>query len=215
MKGLLLCAALFCTLTTAAFAQTAPASAAPATTDVTKPVDQQATTPTAASDRYVRPDAKTRRKRYINSMVGPFALARQVAGSGYATWRNSPEEWGDQWEGFGRRVASSFGKNVIKQTTIYGLDEAFKLDSSYYRSKDKSVGARIRNAVISPVTARDRNGKRVFGFPRIAGTYGSSMIAHEAWYPARYDWKDGLKGGSMSLGYGVLFNLFKEFVWKK
>src|SRR5687767_7277779 len=57
---------------------------------------------------YVRPDASTRRKRYIKSMVGPVALARRVASAGYSTWRNSPEEWGTKWEGFGRRVASGF-----------------------------------------------------------------------------------------------------------
>ena len=164
---------------------------------------------------YVRPDAKTRQKRYVSSMVGPFALGRTVATAGISTWRNSPEEWGDRWEGFGRRVASNFGKNAIKQSTIYGLDEAFKYDSNYYRSKDKRVGARVRNALISPVTARDRSGKRVVGVPRLVGTYTSNIVAYETWYPARYDWKDGVKSGTISLGFNAAFNLFKEFVWKK
>lgn len=164
---------------------------------------------------YTRPDAETRRKRFISSTVGPFALGRMVASAGYSTWRNSPEEWGPTWEGFGRRVASGFGKNVIKQTTKYGLDEALKYDSHYYRSKDKSVGGRIKNALISPVTARDKNGKRVVGVPNLVGTYTSSIIAYETWYPARYDWKDGVRSGTISLGFAAGFNLFKEFVWKK
>lgn len=169
----------------------------------------------AASRLYNRPDAKTRSKRYVNSVVGPFALGRTVATAGISTWRNSPEEWGDRWEGFGRRVASNFVKNVIKQTTIYGLDEALRYDSQYYRSKNKSVAARMRNALISPVTARDRNGKRVVGVPRLVGTYTSNIVAYETWYPARYDWKDGVKSGTISLGFNAAFNLFKEFVWKK
>lgn len=164
---------------------------------------------------YVRPDAKTRSKRYINSVVGPLALARQAAGAGLSTWRNSPEEWGDRWEGFGRRFASNFGKNVIRQTTTYSLDEAFKLDSQYYRSKNKSALARVTNALISPVTARDAGGKRVFGFPRIIGTYTGNIVAREIWYPARFDWKDGVKSGTISLGFNAAFNLFKEFIWKK
>src|SRR5688572_4739870 len=73
---------------------------------------------------YVPPDPATRRKRFINSMVGPFSLARTVATAGISTWRNSPEEWGPTWEGFGRRVASNFGKKAIKQTMKFGLDEA-------------------------------------------------------------------------------------------
>ena len=40
-------------------------------------VQQQAT--------YVRPDSKTRFKRYVNGTVGPYALARQVLGAGIAT----------------------------------------------------------------------------------------------------------------------------------
>ena len=148
-------------------------------------------------------------------MVGPFTLARQVAGAGISTARNSPEEWGGQWEGFGKRLASNFGKNVIKQSTIYGLDEALKLDSGYYRATGKSTGAKIRNALISPVTARTPNGKRTIGIPRLVGTYTGNIIARETWYPDRYDWNDGVRSGTISLGIGAAFNLFKEFVWKK
>jgi hypothetical protein len=138
-----------------------------------------------------------------------------VATAGISTWRNSPEEWGTKWEGFGRRVASNFGKNAIKQTTKFGLDEALKIDSHFYRSQNKSVGARVRNALISPVTARDRGGKRVIGVSNLVGTYGSNIIASETWYPDRYDWKDGVRTGTISLGFNAAFNLFKEFVWKK
>ena len=171
--------------------------------------------PTPAAAGYVRPDSKTRQKRYVNSMFGPMALGKNVVSAGWATWRNSPEEWGPHWEGFGRRFASSLGKGIIKNTVSYALDESFKLDSHYYRSKDKSVGAKVENALISPVTARDKNGKRVFGFPRVLGTYTASVIAAETWYPARYTYKDGLKNGTISLGMNAAFNLVKEFIWKK
>ena len=168
-----------------------------------------------STSAYTRPDGKTRFKRYINGMVGPFSLAKQVAGAGIATWRNSPEEWGGQWEGFGKRLASNFGKNVIKQTTIYGLDSALKLDSHYYRSKKKDAGSKIKNALLSPLTARNARGKRVVGVPRLVGTYTASIVAAETWYPSRYGWKDGAKSATFSLGISAAYNLFKEFVWKK
>jgi hypothetical protein len=192
-------------------AEVRPADPNPAPPQATA---QPALVPATSSD-YVRPDARTRSKRYVKSIVGPFTVARTVATSGISTWKNSPEEWGTKWEGFGRRVASSFGKKAIKQTTTFGLDEAFKLDSQFYRSKNKSVGARVKNALISPVTARDKNGKRVFGFPRLAGTYAAGIISYEAWYPDRYSWKDGVRSGTISLGFNAGFNLVKEFIWKK
>jgi len=180
-----------------------------------KPAATSTPGPDPSASTYVRPDGKTRFKRYLNGMVGPIALAKQVAGAGIGTWRNSPEEWGGQWEGFGKRLASGFGKNLIKQTTIYGLDSALKLDSHYYRSQKKDAGSKIKNALISPVTARNSSGKRVIGVPRLVGTYTASMVAAETWYPNRYDWKDGAKSATVSLGISAAYNLFKEFVWKK
>ena len=148
-------------------------------------------------------------------MFGPVALGKRVLSAGWSTWRNSPEEWGSHWEGFGKRFASGTGKTIIKSTAQYGLEEAFKLDSHYYPSKNTSVGARVKNALISPVTARDVNGRRVFGFPRIIGTYTGSIVAAETWYPDRYDWKNGVRSGTISLGMNAAFNLVKEFIWKK
>lgn len=188
------------------------AQTAPDPTPVSSPVTSSTNLSTA---QYVRPSAKTRFNRYLGSMFGPVALGKRVVSAGWSTWRNSPEEWGPQWEGFGKRFASGTGKTIIKSTVQYGLEEAFKLDSSYYRSKNKSVGARVKNALISPVTARDENGKRVFGFPRIIGTYTGSIVAAETWYPDRYTWKNGLRSGTISLGMTAAFNLVKEFIWKK
>jgi hypothetical protein len=163
---------------------------------------------------YVRPDRKKRQNNYLKSIFGPYALARTIVGAGVSTAQNSPEEWGGQWEGFGRRVASGFGKNAIKQTVVYGLDESFKLDSKFYRSQNRSFGAKVKNALISPFTARRENGKRVFGFPRIIATYSAGIIAAETWYPSRFNYKNGLRSGTISLGFNAAFNLFKEFIKK-
>lgn len=164
------------------------------------------------SDDYVRPDKKERFDRYVKSMVGPGALLRQGAGATLGTITNSPEEWGKDAEGFARRFASGMGQNAIRQTTTYALDEALELDSKYYKSKKKDFGSKMKNALLSTVSARNKEGKRVFGTPRIVGTYTSHIIAREAWYPDRFDYKDGLKSGTISLGFNAAFNVFREFV---
>lgn len=183
--------------------------------DLPKATTQPGTLSQKPADDYVRPDPATRRKRFINSVVGPFALGRMVATAGISTWNNSPDEWGTKWEGFGRRVASNFARNMIRQSTKFSLDEALELDSNFYRSKNRSVGARIRNAVISPVTARNKNGKRVIGVPNLVGTYAAGIISYETWYPDRFGWKSGVRAGTISFGFTAAYNLFKEFVWKK
>jgi len=182
-------------------------------TDSTEPTSAQPSA-TPQNNGYVRPSGKTRFKWYINSMFGPMTLGKDVVSAGWSTWRNSPEEWGPHWEGFGKRFASSVGKGIIKNSVQFGLDEALTVDSHFYRSKDRSFGAKVSNALLSTVTARKKNGDRTIGIPRLVGTYSSSIIAAETWYPARYTWKDGVKNGTISLGFTAAFNLFKEF-WKK
>jgi hypothetical protein len=207
LYGLLLAASAFCVSAQAPGQNSTDNNTQPTTTN-TQP------TATPQNTDYVRPTGKTRFKWYVNSMFGPMALGKDVVSAGWATWRNSPEEWGPHWEGFGKRFASSLGKGIIKNSMQFGLDEAFTLDSHFYRSKDRSFGAKFSNALVSTVTARKKNGNRTLGFPRILGTYSASVIGAETWYPSRYTWKDGLKNGTISLGFTAAFNLFKEF-WKK
>lgn len=166
------------------------------------------------STGYIRPNSEKRFKRYVNNVVGPFAWARYSISAGMLTWRNSPEEWGDKWEGFGRRFGNALGKSAIRNTTVYALDEAFKYDSNFYRSRDRSVAARLRNSVFSAVTARNKKGKRVVGVPRLVGNFTSNIISSTTWYPPRYDVVHGIKGGAISIGINVGFNLIREFVWK-
>ena len=173
------------------------------------------TTPTDNQASYVRPTAEKRFKRFVNDTVGPFAWVGVAASSGFSTIRNEPEEWERSAKGFGKRFASSFGKNVIRNTAIYGIDEVLKIDSHFYRSKKRDLGSRVGNAIASTFTARTASGKRTVGVSRIVGTYTANIIAAEAWYPPRYNWKDGMKSGTISLGINSLFNLVKEFAFKK
>lgn len=160
---------------------------------------------------YVRPEAAERFKGYIKDVVGPVSLAKSAASAAISTASNSPEEWEPNGRGFGRRFASNVGRNLVSSTTRYGLDEAFRLDSRYYRSDKSGFGKRLGHAVISTVTARRPSGRRTVGIPRIVGTYTGHIVAAETWYPARYSWRDGLRSGTISLGMNSLFNIVREF----
>ena len=177
----------------------------------------QTPTPTPAAPTqagYTRPGTSARRARYLKNMFGPEAIVKNIAMGGLTTWSNSPREWGPNWRGFGKRVASNFGKEIISNTVKFGLEEAFELDSHYYRSRQHDLGPRLKNALVSTVTTRNREGDRVFGFPRIVGIYSSHIIAAEVWYPNRYGIKDGLRSGTFSLGMTAVYNIFKEFIHK-
>ncbi len=168
----------------------------------------------SATQVYTRPEPETRRKDYLKSIFGPVTLARIAAISAVNTFSNSPEEWGKSSKGFGRRLASNFGENAIKQSVTFGLDEALKVDSRFYRSKKRDLGSKVSNALLSVVTARNERGKRVIGIPRIAGAYVSNAAAAEVWFPKRFSYRDGLRDGTISLGINAAVNLFRELVKK-
>jgi len=167
----------------------------------------------SSSTPYVRPDAQTRRSRYIKSMFGLSAAAGIIVGAGISTARDKPPEWGPHWDGFGKRLASNTGKRLIDKSLQFGLDEALRLDSHYYPSTG-GTRSRVLNAVASVFTARKPNGKRVVGVPRLAGIYASQIIAAETWYPDRYNWKDGVRFGTATVGVNVAYNLVKEFLFR-
>ena len=182
-----------------------------------KPAPQQTPQPTQttsppATGGYVFPDKNERLKRYVKRTVGPLALLRSGVSAGIGQWQDSPEEWGQGAEGYGKRLASSLGRNAIQQTVTYGLDEAFHLDTGFYRSRREGFFPRLKDALIQNVTARTRSGKRVLSVPRFAGAYSGAIIAAETWYPERYSYKDGLRSGTKSLLTGFGLNVFREFV---
>jgi hypothetical protein len=172
-------------------------------------VDQQTTT----TPDYVFPTHKERFNRYVKSTVGPFRLAWTAASAGIAQWQDHPEEWEQGMKGYGKRYASSFGQNAIQQTVTYGLDEAFRLDTGFQKSKNDGFAARAKDALIQNITSRTKSGKRIISAPRLAGVYSGAIIARETWYPDRYSYKDGLRNGTTNLLTGFGINLVREFVF--
>ena len=163
---------------------------------------------------YTRSEASDRFKKYVGETIGPTALLGTMLSAGIKQIRNRPAEWGKTSEGFGKRVGDSFGRRLVKNAITYGLDEAFRVDSNYYKSQSRSFKAKFSNAVISSFTARNRDGKRVPGIPRLVGTYTAAIIANETWMPNRFSYKDGLRDGTISVGTNIGINLIREFILK-
>ena len=162
---------------------------------------------------YQFPSVQKRFTRFVNGTVGPFSLLRTATTSAIDQWDDSPEEWEQGSKGYGKRFASNFGKNVIRQTTQYGLSESLRLDTGFEKSKRKGFWPRVEDALVQNVTSRTRSGKRIISTPIIAGAYAGSIIPAETWYPDRYSYKDGLRWGTYSLLSGFGINLVREFVF--
>lgn len=173
------------------------------------------TSPRKLDLTYVRPTERTKVSNYAFDAFGPYPVAGAAFAAGVNQWTNSPPEWGQGVEGYGKRFVSDFGIAAIGTTTRYGLAEAFKEDTLYYRCECSGPFPRLRHAVISTFTGRrGEDGHRVFSVSALAAPYAGSMVAVYAWFPDRFNAKDAFRMGNYSLLSYVGGNIALEFFYR-
>jgi len=149
---------------------------------------------------YVRPTRRTEVNNYLFDTFGPYPTVMSAFGAGINQAYNTPPEWHQGTEAYGKRFGSDFGIAAVSTTTRYGLSAAFKEDAMYYRCECSGIWPRLRHALISTLTARrGEDGHRVFSVPALVGPYAGSMTAIYGWYPSRYGAKDAFRTGNYSL----------------
>jgi hypothetical protein len=163
---------------------------------------------------YVRPTERTKLNNYVFDAYGPYPIAGAGVAAGINQWTNSPPEWGQGTEGFGKRFGSDFAIAAIDTTTRYGLAEAFREDTLYYRCECRGLFPRLRHAVISTLIARrGEDGHPVFSTSALAAPYAGSITAVYGWYPNRFGAKDAFRMGNYSLLAYMGGNIALEFFY--
>jgi hypothetical protein len=163
---------------------------------------------------YTRPTQRTKLHNYFFDAVGPYPIIGAALAAGINQADDTPPEWGQGAEGFGKRFGSNFGIAATATTTRYVLAEALREDTLYYRCECKGVFPRFSHAVISTFTARrGDDGHRVFSLPAVIAPYVGTMTAVYAWYPDRYDARDAFRMGNYSLLGYVGGNVALEFLF--
>jgi hypothetical protein len=163
--------------------------------------------------RYTRPTQRMRFHSYFFDAFGPYPMVGAAVAAGINQAYSTPPEWKQGAEGYGKRIGSNFAIAAVTTTTRYAMSEAFREDTMYYRCECKGLFPRLGHALISTFTARrGDDGHRVFSFPALVSPYAGTMTAVYAWYPGRYDAKDGFRMGNYSLlGYAGA-NVAMEFL---
>ncbi len=163
---------------------------------------------------YRRPTQRITLYNYVFDAVGPYPLVGAGIAAGINQISNAPPEWSQGFEGYSRRFGSDFGIAAIGTTTRYGLAEALKEDTLYYRCDCSGIGPRVRHAVLSTLTARrGEDGRRVFSLPALVAPYAGSMAAVYGWYPDRFGAKDAFRAGNYSLLAYAGSNISLEFFY--
>ncbi|MGA2100545.1 MAG: hypothetical protein ABSG34_05545 [Candidatus Sulfotelmatobacter sp.] len=175
------------------------ASTAPALPDLTY------TPPTRAAKLY----------NYVFDAFGPYPIVGAGFAAGINQAHNSPPEWKQGAEGYGKRFGSNFGIAGVSTTTRYALADALREDMLYYRCQCKGALPRLRHALISTLTARrGEDGHLVFSWPALFAPYVGSMTAVYTWYPGRYNGKDAFRMGNYALLAYAGGNVGMEFLYR-
>ena len=112
------------------------------------------TTPAQLHLTYTRPTDTTKFRNYLFDMFGPYPAVAAAFAAGISQAYNTPPEWKQGAEGYGKRFASDFGIAAVSTTTRYALAEALKEETLYYRCECKGVFPRLSHAVTSTLIAR-------------------------------------------------------------
>jgi hypothetical protein len=163
---------------------------------------------------YLRPTQKIKLRNYLFDAFGPYPIVGATFAAGINQAVNRPPEWGQGAGAYSERVGSAYAIAGVTTTTRYALAEAFREDTLYYRCECKGLFPRLGHAMISTFTSRrGADGHRVFSFPALVAPYAGTMTAVYAWYPGRYDAKDGFRMGNYSLLGYVGGNVALEFLY--
>src|SRR5207249_6647146 len=96
----------------------------------------------------------------------------------------APPEWDNHWRGDGQRWASELAESAVGDTRKYSVARLLHNDPSFTRCACTGFAPRLRHAVISPFTARTRDGRTVVSPAIVAGLAAENIIPAATWYPA-------------------------------
>lgn len=164
------------------------------------------TIPLFAADPAVKPH------RIVKHAFGPAPIARTVGGALIGQWNDTPSEWGQGMSGFGKRVASGFGKHLVKVGIQYPVAQFRHEALGYRRSGLEGFRPRLQYALVSVViTRKTTTGKKTLATGEIAGNMGSGLISR-LWQPASVaSIGSGFTSAGITFGADAAGNVVQEF----
>jgi hypothetical protein len=173
--------------------------------------EQKAVHPASAAAQLVPLSRADKWKYYLKSTCRPTSVGSSLLLAGIKQAQGSVPEWGGGMEGYGRRLASSFGQKAISNSIRIGLNVLLREDPRYLPSGRKGYLNRTIYAVGQTFRARKDAGGTRIAFSRFAGTVGAACIAKQ-WYPESYHTaSECLTSGITSIGLDTAKSVFSEF----
>ncbi len=144
------------------------------------------------------------------TFANPGAYFRAFGSAAGDQLNDKPASWQQGLKGYGQRVGQRFVTFTMQDSVEAGLSAAAGYEPRYVRCKCAGAGARLGYAFKMNFLTFNKEGKKVFDWPKFVGAYGVGMVS-TSWVKD-YKWSaQGLQAGNSQLYFGVLFNVFREF----
>jgi hypothetical protein len=172
-------------------------------------VTPRATTSHAAPDEPL--SGRDRIGWAVRSSVGPKSLGAGVVSAAWGVARDSPDEYGANWRGFGKRYALRLSGVTLGNSIEAGLGAIWDEDPRYVRVGSGPVWARVKRAGIWTVLASDTHGHLRPAYARAIGNVGNNFITNAWRVESDSSVTDAVSRSAVGITSRFVSNLFDEF----
>ena len=146
--------------------------------------------------------------QYLN----PYTFAFVAAEAGVNQARNSPSEYGQGAEGYGKRYGAGLADGLTAGIFITGLyPSLLRQDPRYYRLGDGGFSHRTGYAVSRILVTRQDSGRKAFNVSEVLGSFSSSALAVTYYPRSERDFSDVAERAGIQFAFDAGFNVLKEF----
>ena len=149
---------------------------------------------------------------YLNTMINPFGFIKAGISAGIDQWNDSPEEWGQGAEAYGKRYANILGQYSIQRTFTFGLSSGLHEDNRYFNSGKSGFWPRTKYALESGILARHDNGSRHISISQLGGVAAGAFIARTWLPPSQSSAGSAAVSFGITMGGNIGFGVVKEFL---
>jgi hypothetical protein len=141
----------------------------------------------------------------------PYTFAFVAAEAGVNQARNSPREFGQGAEGYGKRYGAGFADGLTASIFVTGLyPSLFRQDPRYYRLGDGGFSHRMGYAVSRVLVTRQDSGRKAFNFSEVLGSFSSSALAMTYYPKSQREFSDVAQRAGIQFAFDAGFNALKE-----
>jgi hypothetical protein len=151
-------------------------------------------------------------KTDILQSSGLRGMLGAAVGASISQATNTPGQWGQGADAYGKRFASILGGNLSRQAFSFALESATHEDPRFFPSTERTKKARIWNVVKQTFITKTDEGHSTFAYASVISAFGAGQLVN-TWQPnGNNGVSDGIERGFIALGLDAASNLVQEFV---